>query len=121
MWESVISPLLAAAAPIDSAQGVEEVNVSKGGTLAGPGLVANGYDAVAFFTEGKPSFGLDTYAVAMEAGPTASRARRTSMHSRRTPGNWSRPMAASAPMAQRSPRSSTAIRAIGRSSTASST
>ena len=54
------------------------------------------------------------------AEPTASPARRISTPSRRTPPNTSRPMAASAPMVQRWARSSTATRAIGRSSTASS-
>ena len=68
MWKSVMLPMLASVAPIDSAQGVDEVNVSKGGTLAGPGLAAHGYDIVAFFTEAKASFGSDAHAVAHEGG-----------------------------------------------------
>ena len=68
MWKSTILPLLAAVAPIGSAQDADEVNVSKGGTLAGPGLAAHGYDVVAFFTEGKPSIGSDVYAVAHGGG-----------------------------------------------------
>jgi hypothetical protein len=54
--------------PTGSVQSVDEVNVSKGGTLAGPGLAAHGYDVVAFFTEGKPSFGSDVNAVAHAGG-----------------------------------------------------
>ncbi len=42
----------------------DEVNVSKGATLAGPGLAVHGYDVVAYFTEGKPTLGSDKYAVA---------------------------------------------------------
>ncbi|MEX1059905.1 MAG: YHS domain-containing (seleno)protein [Methyloceanibacter sp.] len=68
MWKSLILPLLGAVAPIGSAQGVDEINVSKGGTLAGPGLAAHGYDVVAFFTEGKPAFGSDAYALAHGGG-----------------------------------------------------
>ena len=46
----------------------DEVNVSKGGTLAGPGLAAHGYDVVAFFTDGQAVLGSDTYAVAHAGG-----------------------------------------------------
>jgi len=68
MWKSLVLPLLTAVAPIGSAQGVDEINVSKGGTLAGPGLAVHGYDVVAFFTEGKPVFGSDACAVAHGGG-----------------------------------------------------
>jgi len=68
MWKSLILPLLGVVAPIGSAQGVDEINVSKGGTLAGPGLAVHGYDVVAFFTEGKPAFGSDAHALAHGGG-----------------------------------------------------
>lgn len=64
MWKSLIMPFLAAALPAASAQARDEVNVSTGGTLAGPGLAAHGYDVVAFFTDGKPTFGSDAHALA---------------------------------------------------------
>lgn len=68
MWKSLILPLLTTVAPIGSAQGVDETNVSTGGTLAGPGLAAHGYDVVAFVTDGKASFGSDAHAVAHGGG-----------------------------------------------------
>ena len=72
MWKKLILPLilplLAAVPPIGTAQAADEVNVSKGGTLVGPGLAAHGYDVVAYFTEGKPLIGSDAYAVAHEGG-----------------------------------------------------
>jgi YHS domain-containing protein len=72
MWKKLILPLilplLAALPPIGSTQAADEVNVSKGGTLAGPGLAAHGYDVVAYFTEGKPLIGSDAHAVAHEGG-----------------------------------------------------
>jgi hypothetical protein len=46
----------------------DELNVSAGGTLAGPGLAAHGYDVVAFFTEGAPALGSDAFAVAHAGG-----------------------------------------------------
>ena len=42
--------------------------MSKGGTLAGPGLAAHGFDAVAYFTDGKAEVGSDSYAVAHAGG-----------------------------------------------------
>ena len=38
---------------------MDEVNVSKGGTLSDPGLAVHGYDVVAFFTQGQPVLGSD--------------------------------------------------------------
>jgi hypothetical protein len=55
-------------APTASAGAADEINVSKGGTLAGPGLAAHGYDVVAFFTEGKPTIGSDAHALAHDGG-----------------------------------------------------
>jgi len=40
-----------------AAHGADEVNVSSGGTAAGPGLAAHGYDVVAFFTAAQPTLG----------------------------------------------------------------
>ena len=71
MWKSLILPLLAAVRSDGSAQAahaIDEINVSRGATLAGPGLAAHGYDVVAFFTEGKPRIGSDAYAVAHGGG-----------------------------------------------------
>jgi hypothetical protein len=68
MWKSLILPWLAAALPVGSAQPASQINVSNGVTLAGPGLAAHGYDVVAFFTEGKPRFGSDAYALAYGGG-----------------------------------------------------
>jgi hypothetical protein len=72
MWKSLILPLLGAVAPLASARrgekGVDEINITKGATLAGPGLAAHGYDVVAFFTDGKHSLGSDAHAVAHGGG-----------------------------------------------------
>jgi hypothetical protein len=46
----------------------DEVNVSKGATLAGPGLAAHGYDVVAYFEGGAPTLGSDRYAIAHDGG-----------------------------------------------------
>ena len=43
---------------------IEEVNVSRGATLAGPGLAAHGHDVVAYFTAGAPTLGSDKFALA---------------------------------------------------------
>jgi hypothetical protein len=40
MWKSLIMPFLATVLPVGSKQGADEINVSKGGTLVGPGLTA---------------------------------------------------------------------------------
>ena len=117
MWKLFL-PLLAAMSFIGSAQAANDVNVSTGVTLAGPGLAAHGYDVVAYFTDGKPVIGSDAYAVADAGGTSASPARRTSMRSRPILPNTSPLTAASAPMAWRSARSSTVIPVIGRSSAA---
>jgi YHS domain-containing protein len=68
MWKSLILPLVAAVFPLGSAQNMDEVNVSKGGTLSGPGLAVHGYDVVAFFTQGQPVLGSDAYTVAHGGG-----------------------------------------------------
>ncbi len=68
MWKALTLPFLAALTPLGSAAAEDEINVSKGATLAGPGLAAHGYDVVAFFTEGKPVIGSDTYALAHDGG-----------------------------------------------------
>jgi len=68
MWKSLILPLLTAVAPIGAAHSADEINVSKGGTLTGPGLAMHGYDVVAFFTDGKAAIGSDAYAVAHAGG-----------------------------------------------------
>lgn len=46
-----------------SAFAVDEQNVSKGATLAGPGLAAHGYDVLSFHS-GQPAVGSDKFAVA---------------------------------------------------------
>jgi YHS domain-containing protein len=68
MWKSLALTLLAAIAPLASVHAADEVNISKGATLAGPGLAAHGYDVVAFFTDGKPVIGSDAFAVAHNGG-----------------------------------------------------
>ena len=70
MWKALLPLLLgiAALAPAGSALANDEINVSTGATLAGPGLAAHGYDVVAFFTEGKPVIGSDAYALAYHGG-----------------------------------------------------
>jgi hypothetical protein len=65
---ALFGDLLAAVSFIGSAQAADDVNVSTGVTLAGPGLAAHGYDVVAFFTERKPVIGSDTYALAHKGG-----------------------------------------------------
>jgi YHS domain-containing protein len=42
----------------------DEVNVSRGGTLAGPGRAVHGYDVVAYFNSGVATPGSDKFAVA---------------------------------------------------------
>jgi hypothetical protein len=118
MWKSLILPLVAAVFPLGSAQNMDEVNVSKGGTLSGPGLAVHDYDVVAFFTQGPPVLGSDAYTVAHGGGTYRFVSQAHLERSRPTPPNTSRLLAAFAPMARRSARSSTGIRAIGRSSTA---
>ncbi len=55
---ALVSPLAAPALAAD------EVNVSRGATLAGPGLAAHGHDVVAYFTAGAPALGSDKFAFA---------------------------------------------------------
>ncbi len=55
---ALVSPLAAPAFAAD------EVNVSRGATLAGPGLAVHGYDVVAYFTAGAPTLGSDKFALA---------------------------------------------------------
>jgi hypothetical protein len=59
-------PLVSALAlsPTAPARAADEVNVSKGATLAGPGLAAHGHDVVAYFIAGAPTPGSDKFAVA---------------------------------------------------------
>ena len=50
------------------AASTDELNVSTGGTLSGPGLAAHGYDVAAYFTNGSPALGSDKFAVAHKGG-----------------------------------------------------
>jgi YHS domain-containing protein len=68
MWKALTLPLLAALTPVGAAAAEDELNVSKGATLSGPGLAVHGYDVVAFFTEAKPVFGTDAHAFAHNGG-----------------------------------------------------
>ncbi len=52
---------------VASALAADEVNVSTGATLAGPGLAVHGYDVVTFFT-GTPAVGSDKFAYAYNGG-----------------------------------------------------
>ncbi len=56
---------LGAASP---ASALDEVNVSTGATIAGPGLAVHGHDVVAYFRGGTPVLGSDTYAYAYKGG-----------------------------------------------------
>lgn len=67
MWKALVLTLFGAVTPL-AAHAADELNVSKGATLAGPGLAAHGYDVVAFFTDGKAEIGSDKYAVAHAGG-----------------------------------------------------
>ena len=67
MWKALIPTLLGAVTPL-AAHAADQLNVSKGATLAGPGLAAHGYDVVAFFTDGQAEIGSDKYAVAHAGG-----------------------------------------------------
>ena len=60
--------LLAASFAASATLAADEVNVTKGATLAGPGLAVHGYDVVAYFNQGRPTLGSDQYAVAYAAG-----------------------------------------------------
>ena len=68
MWKALTLPFLAALTPVGAAAAEDELNVSKGATLSGPGLAVHGYDVVAFFTEAKPMFGTDAHAFAHNGG-----------------------------------------------------
>jgi len=68
MWKALTLPFLAALTPVGAAAAEDELNVSKGATLSGPGLAVHGYDVVAFFTEAKPVFGTDAHAFAHNGG-----------------------------------------------------
>jgi hypothetical protein len=63
-------PLVAALAAMVAAPALaaDEINVSRGGTLSGPGLAVHGYDVVAYFTSGTPTLGSDKFAVAHKGG-----------------------------------------------------
>lgn len=70
MTRTIRSLLIAAAlsaAPL-YAVAADETNVTKGATLAGPGLAAHGYDVVAYFVTGTPTLGTDKFAVAIDGG-----------------------------------------------------
>ena len=41
---------------------VDEVNVSKGATIPGPGVAVHGHDVVAYFTDGAPALGSAEFA-----------------------------------------------------------
>ncbi len=56
---------LGAASP---AFALDEVNVSTGATLAGPGLAVHGHDVVAYFRGGTPLLGSDAHAYAYKGG-----------------------------------------------------
>jgi YHS domain-containing protein len=59
-------PLISALAFVPAApvRAADEVNVSRGATLAGPGLAAHGHDVVAYFSAGGPALGNDKFAIA---------------------------------------------------------
>ena len=60
MRQSLLALPLAAAlglALAGPALAVDEVNVSKGATVPGPGLAVHGHDVVAYFTVGAPALG----------------------------------------------------------------
>lgn len=60
--------LLAASFAPSATLAADEVNVTKGATLAGPGVAVHGYDVVAYFNQGRATLGSDQYAVAYEGG-----------------------------------------------------
>lgn len=60
--------LLATSSAPSATLAADEVNVSKGATLAGPGLAVHGYDVVAYFDQGRPALGSDRYAIAYQDG-----------------------------------------------------
>ena len=47
-----------------AASAIDEVNVSRGATLPGPGLAVHGFDVVAYFTEGRPTLGSAEHSLA---------------------------------------------------------
>lgn len=55
--------LLSSVALPGAAFAVDEQNVTRGATIAGPGLAAHGYDVVSFFS-GQPGLGDDKYEIA---------------------------------------------------------
>jgi hypothetical protein len=60
--------LLAASSVSRATLAADEVNVSRGATLAGPGLAVHGYDVVAYFDQGRPTLGSDRYAIVHRGG-----------------------------------------------------
>jgi len=68
---ALAAPLLISALGLGTASpasALDEVNVSTGATIAGPGLAVHGHDVVAYFTTGKPTLGSDKFAVAYDGG-----------------------------------------------------
>lgn len=65
-----LAPLFAvvAIASASPALAVDEVNVSTGATIAGPGLAVHGYDVVAYFRGDGPTVGSDAHATAYKGG-----------------------------------------------------
>jgi hypothetical protein len=72
MWKSLILPLVAAVFPLGSAQNMDEVNVSKGGTLSGPGLASMTTTSWPSSPKDRPCSALTLTPWPMAAGPTAS-------------------------------------------------
>ena len=60
---SALALALVAMSPLATAAS-DEVNVSRGATIPGPGLAVHGYDVVAYFTEGRPTPGSAEHSVA---------------------------------------------------------
>jgi YHS domain-containing protein len=60
---SALAWALVATSPL-AAFASDEVNVSRGATLPGPGLAVHGFDVVAYFTEGRPTPGSAEHSVA---------------------------------------------------------
>lgn len=53
---------------VGPALAADEVNVSRGATVSGPGLAVHGYDVVAYFKLGTPTLGSDKFATAYNGG-----------------------------------------------------
>lgn len=68
MRKFVTGSLFAVLLPFGAAFAADEVNLSTGATVPGPGLAAHGYDVVGYFSNGAPTLGTAKYSFVHNGG-----------------------------------------------------